>query len=76
MDALTFMIEVFATNIDTDQQAEKVLLQISEVFPNYMANFDLEDCDKILRIETQQTTIDTQSIIQLINEMNGEASLL
>ncbi|WP_323756559.1 hypothetical protein [Roseivirga sp.] len=70
------MIEVFATNIDTDRQAEKVLLQISEVFPNYMANFDLEDCDKILRIETKQTMIDTQSIIKLVNEMNGEASLL
>jgi hypothetical protein len=70
------MIEVFATNIDTDRKAKKVLNQIKKTFPYYMANFDLEDCDKILRIETQQTMIDTQSIIQLVNEMNSEASLL
>tara|TARA_R110001592_G_scaffold9555_3_gene50555 strand:+ start:6027 stop:6239 length:213 start_codon:yes stop_codon:yes gene_type:complete len=70
------MIEVFATNIDTDRKAEKILSQIREVYPDYMANFDLEDCDKILRIETEQTMIDTKSIVQLVSEMNGEAWIL
>ncbi|KYG75379.1 hypothetical protein [Roseivirga echinicomitans] len=70
------MIEVFATNITSEGKAKRILTQIEEVFPAYIANFDLEDCDKILRIETEQTMIDTKSIIQLVNEMNGEASLL
>jgi hypothetical protein len=70
------MIEVFATNIDTHRKAEKVLNQIREAYPDYLANFDLEDCDKILRIETRESLIDTKSIIQLVIEMNGEASLL
>lgn len=70
------MIEVFATNIDSWSKARKVLNQIREAYPDYLANFDLEDCDKILRIETQEIKIDTKSIIRLLNEMNGEASLL
>lgn len=70
------MIEVFATNITTEGKAKKVLNQIQEAFPDYMANFDLEDCDKILRIETYETIIDTKSIIRLVSEMNGQASLL
>ena len=70
------MIEVFATNITTEGKAKKALNQIQEAFPDYMVNFDLEDCDKILRIETHKTIIDTKSIIRLVNEMNGQASLL
>ncbi|PIQ49131.1 MAG: hypothetical protein COW03_06220 [Cytophagales bacterium CG12_big_fil_rev_8_21_14_0_65_40_12] len=70
------MIEVFATNIDSWSKARKVLNQIREAYPDYLANFDLEDCDKILRIETQGIKIDTKSIIRLLNEMNNEALLL
>ncbi|KYG72167.1 hypothetical protein EV198_0223 [Roseivirga ehrenbergii] len=70
------MIEVFATNITSAGKAKRILTQIEEAFPDYIANFDLEDCDKILRIETHKTIIDTKSIIRLVKEMNGQASLL
>ncbi|KYG79668.1 hypothetical protein AWW67_10085 [Roseivirga seohaensis] len=70
------MIEVFATNITSEGKAKRILTQIEEIFPAYIANFDLEDCDKILRIETLEAIIDTKSIIRLVTEMNGQASLL
>ena len=70
------MIEVFATNITSEGKAKRILTQIEEIFPAYIANFDLEDCDKILRIETLEAIIDTKSIIRLVNEMNGQATLL
>jgi hypothetical protein len=45
------MIEVFKTNVNNREQAEQVLEQIHNTFAGYKANFDLEDCDRILRIQ-------------------------
>lgn len=45
------MVEIFKTNIDEQQQAEVLLKLLSETFPDFKINFDLEDCDKVLRIE-------------------------
>lgn len=46
------MIKVFKTNVnhsvDSDYILEKVLIQ---KYPDFKINFDLEDCDNILRIE-------------------------
>ena len=45
------MVEIFKTNIDEQQQAEVLLKLLSQTFPEFKINFDLEDCDKVLRIE-------------------------
>jgi hypothetical protein len=45
------MVEIFKTNIDGQQQAEVLLKLLSKTFPEFKINFDLEDCDKVLRIE-------------------------
>jgi hypothetical protein len=52
------MIEVFKTNVSKTRQATKIigLLQIN--FPDSTINFDLSDCDKVLRIESQRITPD------------------
>ncbi|SEH93970.1 hypothetical protein SAMN02927937_02264 [Paenimyroides aquimaris] len=46
------MIKVFKTNVnhptDSDYLLEKVLM---EKYPGFKINFDLEDCDNILRME-------------------------
>lgn len=46
------MIEVFKTNITSREDAEKVIASIHNTFTGYKANFDLWDCDNILRIQT------------------------
>jgi hypothetical protein len=50
------MIEVFKTNVSKTRQATKIigLLQIN--FPDSRINFDLSDCDKVLRIDSQRIT--------------------
>ena len=48
------MVEVFCTNIQESTVASKILNEIEEKFPGLKANFDLEDCDKILRIESKK----------------------
>lgn len=46
------MVEVFKTNIEDRALADDIVLQLQSVFPSAKINFDLEDCDRILRIES------------------------
>ncbi len=49
MEAAT--VEVFKTDVQKVWQAEKIIVVLQQVFPGSRINFDLEDCDKILRVE-------------------------
>lgn len=58
------MIEVFRTNVNSGEQAASVLGLLKGQWPEYSANFDLEDCDRILRIES--AVIENDRIISLM----------
>ncbi|WP_229236208.1 hypothetical protein [Emticicia sp. TH156] len=58
------MVEVFKTNIKERTQARAIFEILSKHFPYFKINFDLEDCDKILRIEGEG--ISNERIISLI----------
>jgi len=45
------MVEVFKTNIQKKQQSKMLLCVLSETFPSLKINFDLSDCDRVLRVE-------------------------
>ena len=45
------MIEVFKTNVEKTNDADKMVRLLLEHFPQSKINFDLHDCDKILRVE-------------------------
>ena len=45
------MVEVFKTNIQSKAQARLVAGLLKKAFLEAHINFDLDDCDKILRIE-------------------------
>jgi hypothetical protein len=62
------MIEVFKTNVDETVQAKKIINILLEHFPGNKINFDLQDCDKILRVEGK--TFCTERIMTLVIE-NG-----
>lgn len=63
---MTKQVEIFKTNIDTERDATAVVKKLTRHFPHCRVNFDLEDCDRILRIEAQDESIDEQQIIQLM----------
>ena len=48
------MVEIFQTNVKDKTEANLIILLLSSYFPDFKTNFDLEDCDKILRIESQE----------------------
>ena len=45
------MVEVFKTNVQKKAQGKMLLCILSEAFPLFKINFDLSDCDKVLRVE-------------------------
>jgi hypothetical protein len=70
------MIEIFRTNITEESDANKVLAKIHSAFPGYEANFDLSDCDHVLRVRSRETLICTSTIISLINSFGFIAEIL
>jgi hypothetical protein len=57
-------IEVFRTDVKTKKNADRVIDLIKEILPAGKINFDLADCDKILRIEAKE--IEVQAISDLL----------
>ena len=45
------MVEVFKTNIRKTAQSKMLLCALADAFPSFKINFDLSDCDKVLRVE-------------------------
>lgn len=62
------LVEVFKTNVEQETQAAKLLAALVDYFPAYKINFDLQDCDKILRVESRDGTIDNSRIIEAIGD--------
>lgn len=62
------MIEVFKTNIAYAGQETLVLQKLGMLLPHHKINFDLEDCDKILRIEGEG--FDPRTVMELLKENN------
>jgi hypothetical protein len=62
------MIFVFKTSVRTKIQAKKLKAHIGNLLPNAKWNFDLEDCDKILRIDSEENVV--LKITDLLNMHN------
>lgn len=52
------MVEIFKTNVAKQEQARQLLGLLLQRFPSSKINFDLEDCDKILRVEGRDFIVD------------------
>jgi hypothetical protein len=67
------MVEVFKTNVHK-QHAQTVIEILSIYFPDCKINFDLSDCDKILRVEGKD--IQAEIIIELLNKKRFQCEVL
>ncbi|KAF2332914.1 hypothetical protein [Flavobacterium ginsenosidimutans] len=47
------MIYVFKTSVDNKAKFESASVFLNELLPNSEWNFDLEDCDNILRVDSE-----------------------
>jgi hypothetical protein len=68
------MVEVFKTNVHERRHAEALTRNLLQQFPLLKVNFDLEDCDKILRVEGKN--IQPDPIIELVNGEGYQCNVL
>lgn len=68
------MVEVFKTDVKRISEAKILLGKLSERFPHYKMNFDLSDCDKILRVEAENIFIN--EFFEFINFSNFKVEIL
>lgn len=61
------MICIFKTSVKNKKDIRKLKPYLNGLLPGGQWNFDLEDCDKILRVESQDPL--SQSLIGLLAEM-------
>lgn len=61
------MVQIFKTDITNKKEAKLLAIILSNQNANYNINFDLDDCDNILRIE--HTTIENQQIINCLVQL-------
>ncbi len=70
------MIEIFKTNIDDPYEAARLIGQMERLFSGYAVNFDLDDCDRIMRVKSETDEIDADSIIALVSTSGFNAEVL
>ena len=68
------MVEVFKTNVQKKAQSKKLLCILSETFPSFKINFDLSDCDKVLRVEGEN--MEASRISVLVKENGFKCEVL
>ena len=68
------IVEVFKTNVAEVELSELLIQQLEDQFPDSLINFDMEDCDKILRVEA--STVAPEKIIQILNSNGYSCEIL
>ncbi|MBC7937052.1 MAG: hypothetical protein H7Y86_17015 [Rhizobacter sp.] len=68
-------IEVFKTNITQASIANDVVESLLEILPQCKINFDLHDCDNILRIESVEM-LNTEDVKVHLEKIGFRAELL
>jgi hypothetical protein len=70
------MVEVFITDVKDDCEAQMLLGRIHAAFTGYKANFDLDDCDRILRVLSSNGFVETCHVIRLLKDLGCHAEVL
>lgn len=68
------MVEVFRTNITKVGQSKILIKKVLQHFPKSNVNFDLDDCDKVLRVEGEN--ICPEKITRIINANGYQCEVL
>lgn len=68
------MIYIFKTSVKLQKEVSQLKPYLNGLLKQDKWNFDLEDCDKILRIDTSTKT--TETIIKLLKDKGFECEEL
>lgn len=68
------MVEVFKTDINQKTKADEIVGMLCRHFPTYKINLDFEDCDRVLRIESD--SLDVDGVISVVKNRGVEIEAL
>jgi hypothetical protein len=68
------MVEVFKTDVTDSSQSQLLEYVLSSEFSDYKVNFDLSDCDNILRIESSK--INVGKVLSIVNRLGYQCQVL
>ena len=68
-------VEVFRTDVADPERAKWLADRIERNFTNCKVHFDLEDCDRILRV-LSEGDIESELLIELLKEVGCVAEVL
>jgi hypothetical protein len=60
------MIRVYKTDVQCPQTAADIMNELLKQSPDFRVNFDLQDCDHVLRIEG--TTFETEQVRNVVGK--------
>jgi hypothetical protein len=69
------MVEVFKTNVTQPETATFLAAQISRLF-GYRVNFDLADCDRILRVQSKGDEVHVAAVVETVKDHGFHAEVL
>lgn len=68
------MVYIFKTSVKTKKALKELAPKFDKFIPNSKWNFDLDDCDKILRVDSKEAT--SQQIIEFLKLQQVDCSEL
>lgn len=68
------MVAVFKTTVDSHKDSREIIESLRKELKGSIINFDLEDCDNILRVEAD--SVNTNFVKKVISEFNYQAKLI
>lgn len=76
LSSKTNRIEVFKTNVNDEITAFDIIKRLKQTFPDLKINFDLDDCDKILRVEARKENLELNKIIEIVKKQGFSIEIL
>jgi len=70
------VVEIFRTNVSHASEANSITRNLRGHFPSCKINFDLDDCDRILRIEGRGCDINITSILEIVKAHHYDIELI
>lgn len=71
-----FEVEVFQTNVPNRRTAAMLLRQLRAQFPACRINFDLDDCDRILRVQSPAGPPDAPAVAAVLHASGYACAIL
>lgn len=69
-------VGVYKTDIEDESEAESILKKIRRELPGSNPSIDLEDCDKVLRVEFSGYLIDEPGLKEILKDHGYKMEVL